>query len=331
MYTDEVKLDMDNVFLLLYAAKKYIFTRLAALCREWTEANTKPDNVCFVLEYSLYLDEKGLSGKAMECIEENINQIMRTTDFLTLSHNSLVQIVKNDRLSVLEKDFVPFVFNWAEVECGRNQCKPDGEEMRKALGDILFDLRFPVMMAEDFVPFARRTPNRILNNDEIIFVMNDDSDKDGTNAIFRADERAGTLKVPFKIAGSYIKVPGCYVPCTMRINFMSKTKIAGVIVQIYELLRKSASGSKTTVSLFLEEGTSSPPSRCEISGSEIRFVLQSITYFDKGDSLYVQFNRDQPGTNPHNWRTYICHYINIINENLTDPDTTVHEMHVLSY
>ena len=199
MYTDKVKLNMDNVFLLWYAAKKYIFTRLAVLCRKFTETNMRPDNVCFVFEKSLYLDEKEVSGNAMECIEENINQIMRTTDFLTLSHNSLAQIVNTDRLSVLEKDFVPFVFNWAKAECERNQCKPDGDEMRKALGDILYDLRFPVMMTEDFAPFARRTPNRILNNDEILYVMNGEHGYDDNDAIYRPNERTGSLTVPLKV------------------------------------------------------------------------------------------------------------------------------------
>ena len=137
VYCDEVNLTADNVFAVLYLADKYIVPSLAAKCWSFIDANTTA------------------------CVKSD-----RAVS--TLSHVTLVSLLKRDSLSTKECPLFDAVKHWAEAKCEQNSLEPTGEAMRAFLGEAVNFIRFPTMSQQDFA--EQVVPTGILTADDALEV-----------------------------------------------------------------------------------------------------------------------------------------------------------------
>ena len=137
VYSDEVNLTSDNVFAVLYLADKYIVPCLAAKCWSFIDKNT---SACVK------------SDKAVS----------------TLSHVTLVSLLKRDSLRIKELPLFDAVKHWAEAKCEEKGLEPTGEAMREILGEAVNFIRFPTMSQQDFA--KKVVPIGILTGDDAVEV-----------------------------------------------------------------------------------------------------------------------------------------------------------------
>ena len=137
LYCDEVNLTADNVFAVLYLADKYIVPCLAAKCWSFIDANTTA------------------------CVKSD-----RAVS--TLSHVTLVSLLKRDSLYTKECPLFDAVKHWAEAKCEQNSVEPTGEAMRAFLGEAVNFIRFPTMSQQDFA--EQVVPTGILTADDALEV-----------------------------------------------------------------------------------------------------------------------------------------------------------------
>ena len=135
VYCDEVNLTSDNVFAVLYLADKYIVPCLAAKCWSFIDENTTA------------------------CVKSD-----RAVS--TLSHVTLVSLLKRDSLRTKELPLFEAVKHWAEAKCEEKGLEPTGEAMREFLGDAVNFVRFPTMSQQDFA--KQVVPSGVLTDKEAL-------------------------------------------------------------------------------------------------------------------------------------------------------------------
>ena len=135
VYCDEVNLTADNVFAVLYLADKYIVPCLAAKCWSFIDENTTA------------------------CVKSD-----RAVS--TLSHVTLVSLLKRESLCTKELALFDAVKHWAEAKCEEKGLEPTGEAMREILGEAVDFIRFPTMSLQDFA--QKVVPSEILTADDAL-------------------------------------------------------------------------------------------------------------------------------------------------------------------
>ena len=78
------------------------------------------------------------------------NQVMTSDSFMELSQPALSAFLDFDSTNVLEIALFRFLKWWMTVRCIRAGITNNGANMRKAIGDALYKIRFPTMTTQDF-------------------------------------------------------------------------------------------------------------------------------------------------------------------------------------
>ncbi|XP_045172403.2 BTB/POZ domain-containing protein 6-B-like [Mercenaria mercenaria] len=168
IYSDSAELNGNNVLSCLYAAKKYCLQGLIEKCSAFLEDHIDADNVCEVHEQAIFYDMKSLQQKCFDFILENASDVFLSTSFLDLSHNTLVSLLKSDKLSEDEENIFSACVKWARNKCKLDNKDPSAETLRETLGDALYNIRFPVMSVEKFATIV--TPSEILTSTDQIML-----------------------------------------------------------------------------------------------------------------------------------------------------------------
>ena len=162
LYCDEVRLTANNVFHVLYVAKKYIMPTLEAKCRIFLQENVDVSNACQILEEARGFQETALEQKYWEVLDKFTSECVESDRVLSLSHGTLMALLKRDTLMIEEIELFEAVKRWAEAKC------EDKTAMRAALGDAVNLIRFPTMAPKEFA--ARVVPTGILTSDDALGV-----------------------------------------------------------------------------------------------------------------------------------------------------------------
>ena len=171
MYTKEVKLNENNVMLVLYVAKKYILKSLADECVDFLLRNLDVSNVFCVLSHAKQFDENYLADRCWEMIDRETVEVVKSDEFATLERSLLGAMVKRDTLTIPELELFKAVDMWATKECERQGLSTDcGSVKRRILGEnIVKSLRFPAMTERDFANIVVST--NIITNIEVKEMM----------------------------------------------------------------------------------------------------------------------------------------------------------------
>ncbi|XP_041346620.1 BTB/POZ domain-containing protein 2-like [Gigantopelta aegis] len=151
VYADDVTVKSDNVMHLLYLAKKYSTGKLEDICLKFLKTSLNVKNVCTILEQAKFLNVDELCNTAIKYILENGNSALKSPDFLTLSQESVLDVVKSDDLQADEKEVLQAAVKWAKHQCEQKHMAINTETVRTQLGDIVQQIRFPLLDREYFV------------------------------------------------------------------------------------------------------------------------------------------------------------------------------------
>ncbi|XP_041379498.1 BTB/POZ domain-containing protein 6-B-like [Gigantopelta aegis] len=170
VYTDDVTVDSDNIMHLLYLAKKYSTGKLEDLCLKFLETSLTAENVCTILEQANFFNEDELHNKSMTYILENGKSTLESRDFLKLSQKSVLDVVKSDDLQADEKEVFQAAYEWAKHQCEQKHVAINTETLRTQLGDIVQQIRFPLLDREFFVQTVH--PSGMLTAEEQLVFHN---------------------------------------------------------------------------------------------------------------------------------------------------------------
>jgi len=92
LYSDEVKLNADNVMQVWYLAKKYMFPSLADECSKFLRENLDTSNVFHVLTDAQKYQEKDLENHCWEVIDKETDQAVKSDGFVTIQKSVLEEL-----------------------------------------------------------------------------------------------------------------------------------------------------------------------------------------------------------------------------------------------
>ena len=141
---------------LMYAAKKYMLPKLVGECRSCLLKSLDVNNVINLLELSLNLDDQQLQSECLKPISANAKAVLTEDEILSASRQALETILEIDTLPVRELIVYETVVSWAkhQLQSAKPGEEPTGLQIREALGDLLYKIRFPVMKPTEFADIS---------------------------------------------------------------------------------------------------------------------------------------------------------------------------------
>jgi len=156
----------------MYAAKKYLLTRLLTKCLTELEKELRADTVCTMLEQSMSFEEDEFKKTCLKFISKTTHRVFNAEEFLHLSHEALEEIVSLDALAVnSEREVYESCVKWARdqlLEMGKSS--PSDEEIRAKLGNVLYKICFPAMTLKDFADLTARSTVLTVEEQRDIYV-----------------------------------------------------------------------------------------------------------------------------------------------------------------
>ena len=154
---------------LLYIAKKYCVDLLAKLCSEFLNDKLSPDNVCYIMETAHRMAETDIYDKCMAIVNTKCNASLSAVGFLSLCRDCVQKITELEDVRIKEEFLFEHLMTWASAECCRQNLDISWENKRKVLGQVLYNIRFPLMSQEYFAKNIAVT--EILTSDEKVDVF----------------------------------------------------------------------------------------------------------------------------------------------------------------
>ncbi|KAL5006619.1 hypothetical protein ScPMuIL_015425 [Solemya velum] len=150
MYCDEVSLDIGNVADVLYAAKKYCVVGLTKACRKYISDNIDNENACFFLSHADKLDEQDLFQTCLDYILLNGENCLKSSSFFKMNRCCVEKVVGADSLSSPELCVWEALVRWAEAECERQGLTVTDGNIRLAMDELAYSVRFRAIGPEMF-------------------------------------------------------------------------------------------------------------------------------------------------------------------------------------
>ncbi|KAL3126155.1 hypothetical protein niasHT_005413 [Heterodera trifolii] len=169
IYTDELDaLNGDNLFEVLYAAKKYNVSALIKACAEFPLS--KLNNVFETLLKARFIEEHAFASHCLHFIDKNAETLFCSDSFLQIDHKLLCELLGRDQLQTNGEICIwKAALRWADAQCRRNGTDCSAENRRKLLGSALFRIRFPLIPKTEFAESV--VPSDLLTKEELISVL----------------------------------------------------------------------------------------------------------------------------------------------------------------
>ncbi|XP_061196531.1 BTB/POZ domain-containing protein 6-like [Saccostrea echinata] len=189
VYFEDVKiLDGDNVLHVLYAAKKYSMKGLESKCREFLVQHLNTENVCVILESSHTFGNGIMEEKCLQHILRNGDRVLQSPSFSDLCRKCVKTIISSNDLEADEAVVFKAAVKWAGAVCCRKCLTPIDRNIRKALGDIFFEIRFPIMQLSFFADKVASS-NILIQKEKIALY----------EYLCRSDTSDAKLEIPFNM------------------------------------------------------------------------------------------------------------------------------------
>lgn len=164
IYTDDVEITVDDVMPCLYAARKYMLDGLVRLCADFLSQHITEENVCLIHQQACLYQLDQLSARCFAYIIKKAKQLFDRDSLLDLPVESIHNILTDEQLFTDELSNFQLLMKWSQHHCTSQELTPTGPKRREVLGEALFDVRFPLMTAEEFANFV--APTDVLTKDE---------------------------------------------------------------------------------------------------------------------------------------------------------------------
>ncbi|VDI26582.1 BTB/POZ domain-containing protein 3/6 [Mytilus galloprovincialis] len=166
IYCDEVNVTSENMQNLLYASDKYMLFKVKSECEQRLKETVTTSDPLKTLQTAMEFSMEELKLESISYIEKNAWKCLFSERALKLSKECVEEILKSDYLSCTETDVCQFILEWSSYQCTRDEKEVIGKNIRSALKDLLFLVRFPLIEKEYFV--KNFMPLKILKEEEII-------------------------------------------------------------------------------------------------------------------------------------------------------------------
>lgn len=196
LYTSDVEgIDDNDLEPLQILSEQFAVHNLTKVLLGKTLDNLPVSKFCtFVQQH-----EANLTGilecKCFDYVFKNAKEVFSSSDFKYLPRAFLKHLLCHEYLVLDEKDILQATLLWASYNCEINGLEIDGENQRKVLNDILFDIRFPLLDNDFFMNYISDT--KLLTESEenqlLRFYLNP-SHKDASRFPFKAMPRIAPEK-----------------------------------------------------------------------------------------------------------------------------------------
>jgi len=113
------------------------------------------------------VEKQGKHKLAVEYFEIYATQLLKSKEFLKLSKDLLLVLIKSDTLSAKEVDVFDAVVAWGKAQAKEQKLDGDkSDDLKKVLADILPHVRFPAMSTTDVA--VKVTNSGLLESDQIL-------------------------------------------------------------------------------------------------------------------------------------------------------------------
>ncbi|XP_045197394.2 BTB/POZ domain-containing protein 6-like [Mercenaria mercenaria] len=166
LYTDDIELSVDRATALIPVTSTYGPTTLKTSCFSFLLSAMNADNVCVTLEHAHTYCERSVYDRCMQFIFVNAVDVLKSPKFEELCRECVEDIVKSDDLNAKEFLIFEALTLWASRKCSQKRLQPTDVNKRKALGKLIFHIRFATM---DVLEFTQKiSHSEILNREEKI-------------------------------------------------------------------------------------------------------------------------------------------------------------------
>ncbi|XP_060602060.1 BTB/POZ domain-containing protein 6-like [Ruditapes philippinarum] len=187
LYTDDIKVTLDNVLSMLYAAKKYCVQSLIDKCLNTLKRHMVPENVCTVMENAHCYGNNDLKTRCHNLIVQEPERVFQADDLAELCNECFISIIKDDSIPVHEEIIFDAVIKFGQGKCVRNDQGITPENMKRLLADVIPHVRFPLMSQEYFL--SKVTPHGLLTEQEELKLCKYFLKKVDYNGDFNANKR----------------------------------------------------------------------------------------------------------------------------------------------
>lgn len=174
LYSDHLQLSKDSVIPLLNAAQKYQIGELISKCENYLQDNLAVNNACTLFNNAKVFTMDKIKTTALRFIADNAFDVLKNDDFLLLSSENLVDILKFDYLCVQEVGLILAVLRWVDHKLTNSKIKVDGKSRRTVLlkDGILFNMAIPLLSIDEYTSIVM--PCEILTEEEELQILKKD-------------------------------------------------------------------------------------------------------------------------------------------------------------
>lgn len=154
LYTEKVNLNTENVFEILYLAKKYLIPFLELECINFLKKDLTFSNVCSILHSSVVFDSERLKEECYDLISCKTLQVIQHESFLQMDMKTLDVFLNLNYMNCTEMELFYAVLDWAKNRCEFEKIEPTGINKRRILGEAFYLIKFPTMLSSEFTKCA---------------------------------------------------------------------------------------------------------------------------------------------------------------------------------
>ncbi|CAC5401246.1 BTBD3_6 [Mytilus coruscus] len=169
IYSDEIEITNENVRDILYAADKYMLSRVKQKCSDLLKKTARSSDAVVALSTASQFHLGVLQRESLQFIESNTKACLASVHASNLSKECVEIILQSDYLSCTETDICKFFLTWTDKFIEAANVERNPENLRSVVGNLLYLIRFPLVDKTYFSQFVSHTG--ILTLPEIVNVF----------------------------------------------------------------------------------------------------------------------------------------------------------------
>lgn len=149
---------LDNVFEIIYIASKYQVADLLQVLQEKLKKQISVNNCLKFLQMGDLFCMDNLKQNCYLYLDQNASMILCGEEFLNLSREMIISILKRNTLVIKEVELIHSVMKWFMAECQRQniECEVTRDNVRKVLKDAFYLIRFPTLNTSEFAEIINK-------------------------------------------------------------------------------------------------------------------------------------------------------------------------------
>ncbi|XP_059143058.1 BTB/POZ domain-containing protein 19-like [Physella acuta] len=140
IYTNCVTLSPKSALDVLATSLEYGLDGLRDLCVDYLENKLSVSNACDVMQAAVTYNQNDLKEKALDFIEDNTEEVFKSKSFQEISEDTLVSILRSNRLNMDEVDLYKAVKEWATISAVVNN-----KQLHEVARDAVKNIRLPLL------------------------------------------------------------------------------------------------------------------------------------------------------------------------------------------